>query len=173
MGTCGTKKCKRKNKFEKEIRLLNIKITETEIEMERLLREISALKEQIEQTNNGGSLIEFDRENKEKELEEKIDEYNDLELIRDDYKSNLKILEKEKKDKEFENVISKINKAYKNEPRKFEVIADNNLIKRKQEEDSDIFRQKLKEGLSNENNGNPYERKEKIKNFFKSKKNNK
>jgi hypothetical protein len=169
MGICVNGTNQRKIKFQNEINLLNVKITETELEMERLFKEINDLKEQLEQTNNGGSL-EFDRENKEKELEEKIDDYNDLELIKDDYKSNLKKLENAKRDKDVENVINRVNKAYKDGQRKFEVIDDNNLNKRKQEKESDIWRQKLKEGQRNENNGNPYERREKIKNFFKSKK---
>ena len=169
MGICLERRNKRKNKLQNEINFLNVKITETELEMEGLFKEINDLKEQLEQTNNGGSL-EFDRENKEKELEEKIDDYNYLELIKDDYKSNLKKLENAKRDKEVENVIRRVNKAYEDGQRKFEVIDDNNLNKRKQEKESDIWRQKLKEGQRNENNGNPYERREKIKNFFKSKK---
>jgi chromosome segregation ATPase len=169
MGICLERRNKRKNKLQNEINFLNVKITETELEMEGLFKEINDLKEQLEQTNNGGSL-EFDRENKEKELEEKIDDYNYLELIKDDYKSNLKKLENAKRDKDVENVINRVNKAYKDGQRKFEVIDDNNLNKRKQEKESDIWRQKLKEGQRNENNGNPYERREKIKDFFKSKK---
>ena len=169
MGICLERRNKRKNKLQNEINFLNVKITETELEMEGLFKEINDLKEQLEQTNNGGSL-EFDRESKEKELEEKIDDYNYLELIKDDYKSNLKKLENAKRDKEVENVIRRVNKAYEDGQRKFEVIDDNNLNKRKQEKESDIWRQKLKEGQRNENNGNPYERREKIKNFFKSKK---
>ena len=169
MGICFESRNKRENKIQNEIYFLNAKISETEYEMEELFKEINDLKEQLEQTNNGGSL-EFDRENKEKELEEKIDDYNYLELIKDNYKSNLKKLENAKRDKEVENVISGVNKAYEDGERKFEVIDDNNLNKRKQKKESDIWRQKLKEGQRNENNGNPYERREKIKNFFKSKK---
>ena len=169
MGICFESRNKRENKIQNEIYFLNAKISETEYEMEELFKEINDLKEQLEQTNNGGSL-EFDRENKEKELEEKIDDYNYLELIKDDYKSNLKKLENAKRDKEVENAIRRVNKAYEDGQRKFEVIDDNNLNKRKQEKESDIWRQKLKEGQRNENNGNPYERREKIKNFFKSKK---
>ena len=169
MGICFESRNKRENKIQNEIYFLNAKISETEYEMEELFKEINDLKEQLEQTNNGGSL-EFDRENKEKELEEKIDDYNYLELIKDNYKSNLKKLENAKRDKEVENAIRRVNKAYEDEQRKFEVIDDNNLNKRKQKKESDIWRQKLKEGQRNENNGNPYERREKIKNFFKSKK---
>ena len=169
MGICFESRNKRENKIQNEIYFLNAKISETEYEMEELFKEINDLKEQLEQTNNGGSL-EFDRENKEKELEEKIDDYNYLELIKDNYKSNLKKLENAKRDKEVENAIRRVNKAYEDGQRKFEVIDDNNLNKRKQKKESDIWRQKLKEGQRNENNGNPYERREKIKNFFKSKK---
>ena len=169
MGICFESRNKRENKIQNEIYFLNAKISETEYEMEELFKEINDLKEQLEQTNNGVSL-EFDRENKEKELEEKIDDYNYLELIKDNYKSNLKKLENAKRDKEVENAIRRVNKAYEDGQRKFEVIDDNNLNKRKQKKESDIWRQKLKEGQRNENNGNPYERREKIKNFFKSKK---
>ncbi len=168
MGVCGNERNKRKNKFQKEINLLSIKITEVEIEMERLFRETNYLKEQLEQTNNGGSL-EFDRENKEIELEEKIDEYNYLELVKNNYKSNLKKLENIKRDKEIENILREANKAFKDEQRNFEIIDENNLNKRKQQKESDIWRQKLQESQRNDNNRNPYERKEKIKNFFRSK----
>lgn len=168
MGVCGSARKKRKNKFQKEINLLSIKITEVEVEMDRLFKEIIYLKEQLEQTNNGGSL-EFDRENKEKELEEKIDEYTYFELVKDNYKSNKKKLENAKRDKEVGDVLMEVDKEYKNGQRDFKIIDKNNLNKRNQKKESDIWRQKLQESQRNDNNINPYERREKIKNFFTSK----
>ena len=179
MGICGCgrnkrkdkRKDKREDKIQKVINLLSEKITESDIEMERLFGEIYDLKEQLEQTNNGGS-IEFDRENKEIELEEKIDEYTYLELIKDEYKSNKKKLENAKRDLQVEDILKEVNEAYKIQPRNFEIIDENNQNKREQQKESDIWKQKLEESKGNDNNRNPYGRREKIKNFFISKKKN-
>jgi hypothetical protein len=105
--TCNKEQRKRKKKEKNENdiyegeEIAKKKIIEIESNMRMLKDEILDLKKKLEETN-GVNIEEFEKEDIERDLSDKIDEYKDLRDKRLNYKSNLKGIKTIEKDIEFD-----------------------------------------------------------------------
>jgi hypothetical protein len=170
--TCDTEKRKRKEKEKNENdiyegeQIAKQKIVEIETKMRMLKDEILDLYKRLEQTN-GVNIEEFEKEDIEKDLSDKIDEYKDLRVRRLNYKRNLKGIQTTIKDKEFDEDLDKFNKIQKGNKTDCQKIIENYENLKNQKKQTEIRGRKLTE---NENNLNDNKNvRENINNFFNKK----
>ena len=171
---CNRKQKKRKEK-EKEKNESDIyegeqiakqRIVKIKANMKMLKDEIMDLHKKLEETN-GGNIEEFEKEDIEIELSNKINEYNDLKDRKQNYMNNYKGIRDIKNDIEFDEDLDRFNNIYdKNKTNCGNIIKNNQDIEdlKKKEE---IRRRKIKEG--NNINNNKKQIRENIDKFFNKK----
>jgi len=161
---------KEKEKNESEIdegqQTAKQRIVEIKANMRMLKDEIKDLKKKLEETN-GENIEEFEKEDIEIELSNKIDEYNDLKDRKQNYMINLKEIKDIEKDNEFDEDLDKFKIIYeKNKPNSEKIVENTEDIKNKKKQ-TEIRRRKIKE--ANNINNNEKQRKENINKFFNKK----
>lgn len=161
---------KEKEKNESEIdegqQTAKQRIVQIKANMRMLKDEIKDLKKKLEETN-GENIEEFEKEDIEIELSNKIDEYNDLKDRKQNYMINLKEIKDIEKDNEFDEDLDKFKIIYeKNKPNSEKIVENTEDIKNKKKQ-TEIRRRKIKE--ANNINNNEKQRKENINKFFNKK----
>lgn len=161
---------KEKEKNESEIdegqQTAKQRIVEIKANMRMLKDEIKDLKKKLEETN-GENIEEFEKEDIEIELSNKIDEYNDLKDRKQNYMINLKEIIDIEKDNEFDEDLDKFKIIYeKYKPNSEKIVENTEDIKNKKKQ-TEIRRRKIKE--ANNINNNEKQRRENINKFFNKK----
>ena len=169
---CGRGQSKRKEKEKNENDIYEgeqtaiQRIVEINANMRMLKEEIMDLKKKLEETN-GENIEEFEKEDIEIELSNKIDEYNDLEDRKQYYMINLKGIRDIKNDNELDEDLNKFNRIHENNKPNSEKIVENTENIKNQKKQDEIRRRKIKE--ANNINNNKKQRRENIDKFFNKK----